>query len=225
MSRAIACALISVLSLSSCSRLTPIEPTGSGKPISPVLGRPTCAPVQFEVHCTVRWWDGMGSPDVTALANWSVSERPLEQVDSDVATVVRPGVIAPLKRGVIDIRVAYNGQSSSASHSYSVDPQTAPVRLAQYLTGSVAEAGGNFSTSLENVLIEVLAPADEVGKTYLTRFGHYYLYHLPMNAPITIRASKSGYITLTKTHPGVTDDARVDAPLNAVLHFELAKAP
>jgi len=45
-----------------------------------------------------------------------------------------------------------------------------------------------------------------------------------MNAPITIRASKRGYITLTKTHPGVTDDAKIDAPLNAVLHFELAKA-
>ena len=157
--------------------------------------------------------------------NWSVSAKPLEHVDSDVATVVRPGVIAPLKRGVIDIRVTYSGQWSSASHSYAVDPQTTPVRLAQYLSGSIAEAGGNFSTPLENVLVEVLAPAEEVGKTYLTRGGSYFLYHLPMNVPITIRVSKPGYITLKKTHPGVTDDARVGAPLNAVLHFELAKVP
>lgn len=225
MSRAILCALISVISLASCSRLTPAEPTRSAKPIRPVLGRPTCAPVQVEVHCTVRWLDGMGSPDVTALVNWSVSAKPLEQVDSDVATVVRPGVIAPLRRGVIDIRVTYSGQWSTASHSYAVDPQTTPVRLVQYLTGSVAEAGGNFSTPLENVLVEVLAPADEVGKTYFARGGSYFLYHLPMNVPITIRASKAGYITATKTHPGITDDLSLGVPFNAVLHFELAKTP
>lgn len=226
MNRAIVCALISVMSISSCSRLTPTEPTRSStKPINPVLGRPSCVPVQTEVHCTVLWWDGMGRPDVTALANWSVSAEPFRQIDTDVATVVRPGVIAPLKRGAIHIRTAYSGQSSSASHSYALDPQGTAVPLVSYLTGTVAEAGGNFTTPLADVLLEVLAPADEVGKTDVTRGGSYFLYHLPMNVPITIRASKAGYITATKTHAGFTDDASLGVPLNAVLHFELAKVP
>jgi hypothetical protein len=225
MSRAIGCAVVSVIASSSCT-LAPTEPTrSSAKPINPVLASPTCVPVQTEVHCAVRWLDGMGSPDVTALANWSVSAQPFEQIDSDIATVVRPGVIAPLRRGPIYIRTTYNGTWSLASHSYAVDPQTTPVALVPYLMGSVAEAGSNFSTPLENVLVEVLAPAEEVGKTYLTRGGSYRLNHLPMNVPITIRASKPAYITLTKTHPGITDDARIGAPLNAVLHFELAKVP
>jgi len=89
----------------------------------------------------------------------------------------------------------------------------------------VAEAGGNFTTPIQNALVEVLAPAAELGKTDVTRNGHFFLYHLPMNLPITIRASKPGYITLTKTPPGITDDASIGVPLNAVLHFELAKVP
>ena len=225
MSRSIVCALISALAISSCSNEAPTEPTRTTTkpPPAPVLGRPVCAPVQTEVHCTVLWLDGRARTDVTPLANWSVSSEPFAQIDTDVATVVGPGVVAPLRRGNIYIRTTYSGKWSLAGHSYAVDPGTTPVPLVDYLSGMVAEVGGNFTTPIASVLVEVLAPAEEVGKTDVTRNGHFFIHHLPMNVPITLRASKAGYVTATKTHPGVTDDPSLGVPLNSTLHFELAK--
>lgn len=226
MLRPVVCVLFPALAIGSCNIGPPTRPTdGTGrKPVQPVLSRPVCAPIDTEVHCTVRWLDGAGSPDVTALADWSVSSAPLQQIDTDIATVVRPGVVAPRRQGIIDIHARYNGQSSSASHSYRVDPRSTPVRLAQYLTGRVAEVGTNFTTTISGALVEVIAPTEEAGKSVITRSGSFSIYHLPMDVPITIRASRAGYIASTKTHPGITDDPRIGAPLNSSLHFELAKA-
>lgn len=227
MIRPIVCVLFSALAVGTCNIGPPTRPTdGTGrKPVQPVLGRPVCAPVATEVHCTVRWLDGTGSPDVTALAAWSVSLRPLEQIDTDIATVVSPGVIAPVRHGIIDIRANYNGQSSSAAHSYLVGPGSIPVRRAQSLSGVVTEVGANSTTWIPDTLVEVLAPPEEVGKSAIARFGSFSIHHLPMNVPITLRASKAGYITSTTTHPGITDDPIIDAPLNNSLRIELAKAP
>lgn len=227
MGRALCCVLLSALTIAACGDApTPTSPRpGTTKtPPGPVLLRPICAPVQTEVHCTVVWAETRSRTDVTQLANWSVSSAPLSQIDTDVATVARPGVIVPLRRGSISILAAYGGQSSLASHSYAVEPGLSAVPLAPYLSGSIAEASTNFTVPVAGVLVEVLAPPSEVGKNDAGRLnGHYFINHVPMNVPITLRASKAGYPTTTKTHPGITDDSSLGVPLNSSLHFELAK--
>jgi hypothetical protein len=188
---------------------TPTQPGYTDKPISPILFVPICAPVQFEIHCTVQYFDAHNRLDVTELGVWSVSSEPDKQVDTDVATVSRPGVVVPRGKGNIYIRVTYAGLQQSAGPSYAIDPAGTAIPLAPYLDGGVTEARTDSSIFLgpgiPEALVEILDPPSEVGRTYLTdAVGFYRFKHLPLGVPITVRVSKTGYITSTKTNSGIT---------------------
>jgi hypothetical protein len=51
--------------------------------------------------------------------------------------------------------------------------------------------------------------------------GSYFFEFLKLGAPFAARASKPGYVTDVKTHPGVVDDP-TGYPSNSSLHFSLA---
>jgi hypothetical protein len=208
---------------------TPTQPGYTDKPISPILFVPICAPVQFEIHCTVQYFDTHNRLDVTELGVWSVSSEPDKQVDTDVATVSRPGIVVPRAKGNIYIRVTYAGHQQSAGPSYAIDPAGPAVPLAPYLEGIVSEARTDpssifFGPGIPDVLVEILDPPSEVGRTYLTdALGFYKFKHLPLDVPITVRVSKAGYVTSIKTNSGITIQPSFGQALNTGLGFELER--
>jgi hypothetical protein len=218
-------AFLSALIAQNCgSTPTPVQPT---KPVpGPILLRPICAPVGSDVHCTVVSLDKGISTDVTAAASWSASDNWSSIRPTPVATVSAPGIIAPLRAGNIYIFASYGGSSEFAGHSYAVDPMAPAVSLAPYLTGLVREVGSTSALGIPDVFVEILDPSTEAGKSDVTRSnGYYFIDHVPMNTPLTARASKPGYLTATNVHPGISDDPVTGTPLNDSLHFELQRAP
>jgi hypothetical protein len=209
---------------------TPTQPAYESKPVSPLLFLPICMPVQADIRCTVQYFDTHSAPptlDVTELGVWSVSSEPDKQVDTDVAAVSRPGVVVPRGKGNIYIRVTYAGLQQSAGPSYAIDPAGPAVPLAPYLEGLVTEARTDSSIFLgpgiPEALVEIVDPPSEVGRTYLTdTVGFYRFKHLPLDVPITVRASKAGYVTSIKTNSGITIQPSFGQALNTGLGFELA---
>ncbi|HKC12209.1 MAG TPA: hypothetical protein VKI41_09265, partial [Vicinamibacteria bacterium] len=65
--------------------------------------------------------------------------------------------------------------------------------------------------------VEIIDGAYNAGKRTMTLSGGFYnIDHLRMAVPFTARASKPGYQTLVKTHPGLTD-------AYTTLHFPLKR--
>lgn len=207
---------------------TPTQPSYTPKPLSPILFLPICVPVQFEIHCTVQYFDTHTALEVTELGVWSVSSEPDTQMDTDVAAVSKPGVVVPRTKGNIYVRVAYAGLHQSAGPAYAIDPAAPAVPLAPYLSGVVTEARMSPSVfsgpGIPDALVEVVDPPSEVGKTYLTQnSGYYRLKNLPLDVPITVRVSKAGYITSIKTNSGITIQSSFGQALNTGLGFELER--
>lgn len=178
-----------------------------------VLVAPRCRPVGAEVQCSAEaWFRSQGRLDVTEGAAWIVSSDPFLPEPSDVAEVRRAGVIAPLKRGEIYIQLNYRGLRAWAPYSYRVEPGTAPVALAPYLTGSAGTRDGG-------VLLEILDGPD-AGRQDVSRWNTFWIRHVTLGVPFTVRASKAGYVTETQRHPGIVDSG-TGFPANNYIHFSL----
>lgn len=179
-----------------------------------VLFAPRCQPMAAAVRCTVEaWFRGHQERlDVTEGTTWTVSSDPFAPEPSDVAEVRSAGVIAPLKRGEIYIQVNYRGLRAWAPHSYRVAPGDAPVKLAPYLTGTAGTLDGG-------VLLEIIDGPD-AGRQDVSRGTAFWIRHVTMGVPFTVRASKAGYVTQTQRHPGIVD-SDTGYPANNHIHFTL----
>src|SRR5712692_6177768 len=98
-----------LIELWGCSQ-TPTQPTYTPHGPSTGLFAPACAPVQVEVHCTVKMWSyGQPTIDVTDSAMWMVADSYSSDglTPSSVAAVAAPGRIVPLRQGNIAIHVRW----------------------------------------------------------------------------------------------------------------------
>jgi hypothetical protein len=171
------------------------------------------------------WSYGQATIDVTDSATWMVADSNLSDglPPSSVAMVAAPGRIVPLRQGNIAIHVrspTVLGQVV-APHTYAVDPAARAIALAPNLFGFVFEEDG--FTVISNVRVEIVDGGIDTGKYDQTRVnGAYFIEHLRMGAPLTVRASKPGYVASTQTHPGIVDDSSGYPEPNS-LHFRLAR--
>jgi hypothetical protein len=215
--------LVLLVGLCGCGQ-APTRPTYVSRDPSTGLLPPVCTPVQQEVHCTeMMWTRDRGTIDVTASATWSVADSSLSDglTASSIAAVSSPGIIAPVRQGNISIHVRYLTDHAVAPHTYAIDPTASAIPLAPDLTGFVSEVDG--TTPIAGVLIEIIDGAYNSGKTATTLAnGYYFIEHLRMASPLTVRASKSGYSTSVGTHPGIVDDAS-GFPEPNYLHFRLTR--
>jgi hypothetical protein len=172
------------------------------------------------------WSYGQATIDVTGSATWVVADSNLsdELTPSSVAMVAAPGRIVPLRQGNISIHVRSPTVQVAhvvAPHTYAVDPAAPAIALAPDLSGFVFEVDG--FTLIPDVRVEIVDGGIDTGKYDQTRVnGAYFLEHLRMGVPLTVRASKPGYVASTQTHPGIVDDSS-GYPEPNFLHFRLAR--
>ena len=167
--------------------------------------------------------------DVTQRSRWSAAEsfRLAMDVPVSASTAVDfplPGVPHAVRRQNVYIRADYpvtDGYSarSIAPHAYRLDPSQPPEALS-FLSGDAYSnvVGGAI---LGGVNIDIIE-GESAGAHAVTldANGSYMIEFLRLNAPFTARASKSGYLTTVKQHPGIVDDSN-GYPSNTFLHFAL----
>ena len=88
-----------------------------------------------------------------------------------------------------------------------------------YVSGFVYSGGG---VPLGEATVEII-DGEGTGRRAVTLVGNgsWTIEFLRLNAPFTARASKRGYSSEVKTHPGIVDNP-LGYPFNSVLHFDLA---
>jgi hypothetical protein len=187
---------------------------------------PVCAPVSTEVRCTVSALLAGGErPDLTTSVTWSAADSTLSDglVPSTVAVVSAQGVLMPQQRGNVAIHARHPRYGHSvAPYSYLVDPSSPAVALAPFLMGFVSEVDG--TAPIQGVAIEILDGGSERGKSDVTRVnGYYFIQHIRMGVPLTVRASKAGYQSVVSTHAGIVDAS--GHPIENFLHFRLPRQP
>jgi hypothetical protein len=180
---------------------------------------PRCTAVGMDLHCTATAWVERLHAElaVTVEAQWWVSEAPFSQVPAatPIAEITSPGVVTPRQRGVVYVNAAYSDGAyrgvTSAAHSYLIDPANAPIVLAPYVTGYVTDMGG---TAVVGAVAEIIDGPD-AGNRDVTRVnGAYFLNHVHMSVPFTVRVSKAGYETVEKPHEAIFDN-EVGYPLSS----------
>jgi hypothetical protein len=208
-----------------CGSGSPASPTGSAKPEPPPSLQVACVD-QPSLRCTAFVF---GDGDVTAVSRWSAADsfRLALDVPVTAATTVdfpTPGAPRTLSPGNVYIRADYASPKwglmrSIAPHAYRVAPSAAAVPLA-YITGQtfVSSIGG---IPLGGVSVEIV-DGEGAGRRALTleANGSYMIEFLRLNSPFTARASKPGYSSEVKSHPGIVDDS-LGFPSNTALHFSL----
>jgi hypothetical protein len=217
----VACALVCV----ACGE-TPTQP--SAQPPSPrdptsMLRRPVCGVDGSNVRCTVTLWElGRGERDVTKTATWLVSATPLSFTPTSLAAVMAPGVIVPRRVGDISIFVEHATSRTVANYSFAVGPERQAVPLAPYLMGFVS--GPAAPVGIGGAKVEIVDGPD-AGKSDTTRDnGYYFINHVRMDAPFTVRVSKPGFITVLRSHPGIVASGPTLQP-QATLHVDLTPVP
>jgi hypothetical protein len=205
-----------------CANESPTTPS-SHPPSLPVLVV-TCVD-QPTLRCSAFVSGG----DVTTQARWSAADSFRLAMDVPVTASTAldfpsPGVVRPLHRQNVYIRADYTVSASYsphaiAPHAYTVDPLQPPERLA-YLQGEtfINTIGGAI---LGGVNIDIIE-GEGVGTHVVTLDANasYLIEFMHLNAPFTARASKPGYASSLKTHPGIVDDSS-GYPSNNYLHFAL----
>jgi hypothetical protein len=133
-----------------------------------------------------------------------------------------PGVVRALRRENVYIRADYTASyftRAIAPLAYTVDPSRPPERLA-YLQGttSIDTNGGAILGGVNIDLFEGEGVGTHV--VSLDANGSYMIEFLHLNAPFTARASRPGYASSVKTHPGIVVNS-MGYPSNNYLHFAL----
>ena len=187
---------------------------------------PVCRPVDIEIHCAATGVINGQRMGMTNLVTWSVADSALSDglTPSSAAVISAPGIVTPLRPGIVAVHARYPNVGHSVAHyTYAVDPSSPPVVLAPHLTGFVSEADGQ--TAVAGALVEILAGGPETGKTDTTRVnGYYFIQHVRMGIPMTVRASKAGYESVVSSHPGIVDSPS-GHPEGNFLHFRLHRVP
>jgi hypothetical protein len=198
---------------------------GPSTPFRPDLFRP---PIQVRcdvnptLACTATV---LGEGDVTARAARSaadsfsaIGDQPVRSTNAVVfRTPGVPTVTAPHEFYIrADCDAPYGQTSDVAAHAFSLTPDGSAVPLA-YVAGSVRSAAVG---ALAGATVEIVSGEGQ-GKTSLTiENGAYMIEFLRLGRPFTVRASKAGYTSETRTIPGVVDDAS-GYPSNASIDFDL----
>jgi hypothetical protein len=110
----------------------------------------------------------------------------------------------PRDSGNISIDAMYNGWRSRAYYRFGVTPGRDAIMLAPALEVIARESDGR---GIGDVKIEILnGPyAGQMRDTTSSGFSAFEFF--PMGVPFTIRASKTGYETVTENHSGIADAA------------------
>jgi hypothetical protein len=179
----------------------------------------------MELHCTVTAYIyRIGSEvSVTGQAEWWVSEEPFSQNPTltPVAEIPSPGVVVPRQHGAVYVNAAYSDEGyrgvAAAAHSFLVDPANAPIALAPYIQGNVKEPSG---ASIGGAVVEITDGPD-AGKQDISRVNAaYFINHIHMSLPFTVRVSKVGYVTVEQQHDAIFDNEAgyaLSPPVNFVL--------
>ena len=202
---------------------------GSAAP-SPSPTRPDlfAPPVQIRcgvnpiLACTATVFD---EGDVTATAVWSaadsvsaVGDQPVRATDAVVFRL--PGVPTVTAPHQFYVRADYDnshGHSSDiATHSYALTPDGMVTPLA-YVSGTVRSPA---TGPLAGATIEIVS-GEGFGKTAITIDNGFYLIEfLRLGRSFSLRASKTGYTSQTRTIAGIIDDA-LGNPSNNSIDFDL----
>jgi hypothetical protein len=128
----------------------------------------------------------------------SESSRPDQPTTA--ASIEAPGFIVPRDGGNISIYAMYNGWRFSAFYWFAVAPGHDAIVLARALRGAVLESDGRGPVL--GAKVEIL-DGPYAGETRNTTNAGYSFDFFPVGVPFTIQASKAGYETVTKGHPGI----------------------
>ena len=159
-----------------------------------VIYAPVCVPSGVEVHCRVDLYErGVGVYEATSLVTWIVSGQTHIE-PTDIADFVAPGILRPRRAGDVAIFVRYGDTGAvGATPVFAVSPTEPPASLAFALHVEVAG-------KIEGALVEVLDGPD-AGKRVMTfSNGAAALPFMRPGVDFTLRASKAGYVPVTKTH-------------------------
>ena len=178
------------------------------------------------LRCTASLY---GDGDVTALSQWSAAEsfRVATSAPFIVSTAVdfpTPGVPRALSAADVYICADYVSPTwgrmhDIAPHAYRVAPSAPAVPLS-HVSGS-AYVGAIGGTTLGGVTVEII-DGEGAGRRGVTLDGNgfYMIEFLRLNSPFTARATRTGYASDVKTHPGIADDS-LGYPVNRYLYFSL----
>src|SRR5829696_1053739 len=200
-------------------------PRSSGKPEAPPALRVRCA-VSVGLACSATLF---GEGDVTERASWTAAGSFREAMDlpvpaSDAVTFPAPGVVRAHRAANVYIRADYQSPRwghvrDIAPFAYGLSPEARPEVLA-YLVGITYLGSG--PDVLGGVTVEVVEGASTGRRAASRDHGSYMLEFLPVLSPLLIRASKAGYVSDTRGHPGIAIDSNFATPTNTTVLFHLA---
>jgi hypothetical protein len=127
------------------------------------------------------------SRDVTLETTW--------ESDSQIALVIGPGQIVSASPGDAELRMTFRGVT--LTRHLRVFPGESPVLVFDHdsFSGRVRDSTvSGFSNGIEGAVVEVIS-GHNTGLSGLTDKEGYYRFSPPfICGPITVRASKSGYV-------------------------------
>lgn len=189
-------------------------PSGFGKQPSPPSLGVACAPGP-PLACTASF---AGDGDVTALASWSAADSfalamDLPVTPSDAVVFRAPGVPTATRAGNVYLRADYTSphwagyhSRNIAPHAYAMTPGGSAEPLA-YLSGNVFAATPAPGAPVVGGATVTIVSGEGAGRSTKTLDnGAYWFEFVHLGRPFTIRASKDGYVSDTRDHPGIVDD-------------------
>ncbi len=206
-----------VLVLAGCGDTPPSlgSPLRPSRPVDAAPLRISCTPEPPSLRCTASVF---GTGNVTSQTKWWASEIYVFTTESSGVVFFAPGIVTAVRSTNIYVRGEYRNSGGGvlravAPHSYEMTPGGAPVPLA-YVSGQVNVPG------LGGATVEVI-DGEGTGKRDLTRDnGFYMIEHMKLGVPFTLRASRDGYASESKTNSGIVDDV-FGVPANNTVNFTL----
>lgn len=147
-----------------------------------------CGAVIDGYQCHAMYLDApMSTPrDVTGFATWSTS-------DTSVATVNSVGFVTVFRDASAAIRASYRGGEAFLIMDLQAGGQR---RYYRALSGIVTDIQGG--SKISDVTVQITDGANANRSTITGADGTYYFYDLEVGT-FTVRFSKPGYATLTRT--------------------------
>ena len=221
--RHLAAAAVALLALAACG----------GSPPSPITPSKPPSPPTLEVSCTAS--PGLvcsaslyGEGDITAqslvVRGGVVPSEDLPVTASPDVVFRSPGVPTALRAQNVYIRADYDSPTwapmrNIAPHAFAIDPGGSAVPLA-YLAGQVFTGGIPGNGTVGGATVEITEGEGAGRRAVTLDNGYYMLEFLRLDAPFTARASKTGYTTDVRAHPGIVDNSD-GYPMNQSLHFTI----
>jgi hypothetical protein len=197
--------MLAIISVASCeSPLGPCEdPFGRGDNLANQILL-TCSASGSNAQCTARPSYGLYDkcPEPLGSISWTSS-------NPSIASISSSGFVTALAPGEVDI-TARSGGLVSEVWSALVDPQQSP-RPFRSLSGSVRENDGS-NTAIPGVVVEIVDGYNAGASDTSNTGGFYLIERVVTGFTVTVRASKSGYITTTTT--GLFEGPGISSPFH-----------